>query len=256
MKRPSLSLAVFLLAAGAALAEQGGVRPYLLPADLEAYFKSRYGQVDRVVSRLEATIDGPLGSLRISGRLLPRVVAPGDTPKDRARGVARGFLEQEAVLLDIPDFDEIRETDLRMADDGTASVHYTRSIGSLELPDSNYRIDVEPSGAIRLVSVSLVPVGSDLYRAVKRPTITEDEVRASVLRDLAKPDESAAPIVSAIRKIATWREPYVLWTASGSRGGRPAWSYAFDAFSGKLLRKTCSQAESLVPLPNGRTLCD
>ena len=255
MKRQSLYLAVSLLSAGAALAEQGGVRPYLLPADLEAYFKSRYGQVERVVSRLEATADGPHGTLRIVGRLLPRVVAPGETPKDRARGVARGFLEQEAALLDIPDFEEIRETDLRMADDGTASVHYTRSIGPLELPDANYRIDVEPIGAIRLVSVSLVPVGSELYRAVNRPTITEDEVRASVLRDLAKPDESA-PIVSAIRKIATWREPYVLWTASGSRGRKPAWSYAFDAFSGKLLRKTCSQSESLVPLPDGRTLCD
>ncbi len=39
-------------------------------------------------------------------------------------------------------------------------------------------------------------------------------------------------------------------------GGKPAWAYNIDAFTGKILNKIFTQQESLVPLPPGTTFCD
>lgn len=75
-----------------------------------------------------------------------------------------------------------------------------------------------------------------------------------VERDLRKQDPEAAPRVSELRLAATWRPPYVVWGALGSAGGRPAWGYSLDAFSGKILNKNCTAIN--VAYTPGKTPCD
>lgn len=235
-----------------ALGVTAGGRPYRLPENLEAYFKSRYERIDTLNSRLHETPDGPFGSLYILGSLLPRGFAGGATPVDRARGIAHAFLEQEAALLDITDIGAIKEHEVKAGLDGVQVVSYLR-VGGLELVGMSYRIDVTPGGVIGLVAISLVPVSPDLESKVKHPTIESDDVRAIVVRDLAEdptaPGVVSAPIVKVDRRLAIWREPFVVWVATASRNGLPAWGYTLDAFTGKILQKNCKAIAARASQP-------
>ena len=115
---------------------------------------------------------------------------------------------------------------------------------------------VDADGAIRHVHATLTPVSSDLYWAAKRKTMSKDEVMRIVERELTKSDQKLAPTIREPKLFATWRPPYLVWGASGSLAGNPAWGYNIDAFTGKILNKGCTQAESLVPWPPGKTPCD
>jgi glyoxylase-like metal-dependent hydrolase (beta-lactamase superfamily II) len=61
-------------------------------------------------------------------------------------------------------------------------------------------------------------------------------------------------VVTRSRRLANWREPHVVWAASASRGGLPAWGYTVDAFTGKILQKHCA----VIPVranPPGQSGC-
>src|SRR5258705_5622202 len=200
----------------------GSPRPYKLPPSLLGYFKTRYVNVDdSLIASLQETPDGPRGDIFVSGSFRPAVDAEGKTPEERARKIARAFVDQEATLLDIPDPAEIREMPLTWRDDGTALVHYVRYVGEVQLSEWFLRVEVGADGAITRVHATLSPVSSDLYAALKRKTISKEEVKKILERDLAKPG-SLAPVITEPSLGATWRPPFVIWGAGGSIGLKPA----------------------------------
>jgi hypothetical protein len=250
----SMFLAMLLLGTGGmAQAAPGSLRPYKLPPSLLEYFKTRYGQVDNpLVATLQETPDGPLGNLHLSGRMRPAVSEGGDTPKDRARSIARAFLDQEALLFDITDPAEIGKPAIEMKDDGTAIVDFSRTIGGLPLMDWSIRIQVAADETIARVTANLTPASTALYDAVKRRTISNDEVRRIVARDLGRPGRGA-PKIYQPGLLATWRPPYLVWSAGGSVGAAP-WAYSIDAFTGKILTRSCSAVPARFA--HGVSLCD
>ena len=147
----------------------GNPRPYKLPPSLLGYFKARYVNVDdSLIASLQETPDGPRGDIFVSGKFRPTVDVEGKTPEERARRIARAFVDQEATLLDTPDPAEIREMPLTWRDDGTALVHYVRYVGEVQLSEWFLRVEVGADGAITRVHATLSPVSSDLYAALKR----------------------------------------------------------------------------------------
>lgn len=244
-----------LIASGVAWGELGGVRPYTLPPNLLDYFRARYAQVDSVQSTLEATVDGPLGELRVSGRMSPRVVMGGTTPEERARVTGRAFLDQEAALLDIADPAEIRESGSGLRTEGLATVQYFRYINEMPLLGWYVMLLVEPDGVIRRASATLFPVSNDVYSASKRKTLSQEEIVRIIEDDLRSTDPKVVPRVRETRRVAHWRPPHVQWQAHGSKGGKPAFAYTLDAFTGKILSKGCD-VQTLRPQTPGATVCD
>jgi hypothetical protein len=90
-----------------------------------------------------------------------------------------------------------------------------------------------------LVDVFLVPVASELYHAVTKETITEEEARKIVERDLKAHGSDPRDInVLNIRKMATPTVPYVIWSLDVNVKRKPArWGYTIDAFTGDIREK-------------------
>lgn len=223
-----------------------GASAFSLPSDLTTYFTIRYGQVDRLTSTLEETPHGPCGRLTIEGSLRPKNPPEGPTPENRARGIARAFLQQEAALLGIADLAAIKEREVRILPKEQVNVTYFLEVGGLELWGTHFafRIDLASGGTIVRFSTDLFPVSPELESKLKSPTIPADAARVIVVRDLAAdpptPGIPSEPVVTVSRRFAFAREPWVGWAATAARGGWPAWSYTVDAFSGAVLSKNCT----------------
>jgi len=249
------AVVLVMIASGTVRALPGGVRPYSRPANLTAYFNSRYPQITTVTDQMEATPEGPLGSFSVHGRLVPRVIDGTGTPEDRARAIARAFVLEEAQLLDLVDAAEIRDSPVTYKDNGTAVVHFSRDIGGIPLAGYFIRIEVKVDGAISVAHASLVPSPSDLYAAVRRDPISQDEVRTIVERDLTIPGQPRALTIDEPALGARWQPPYVVWDVHGAVGIKPAWFYSIDAFKGKILSRICT-AVTFREAPPGQSLCD
>ena len=238
-----------------------GGSAFSLPSDLTTYFTIRHGQVDRLTSTLEETPHGPCGRLTIEGSLRPKDPPEGSTPENRARGIARAFLQQEAALLGIADLAAIKEREVRILPKEQVNVGYFLEVGGLEIWGTYFafRIDLASGGAIARFETDLFPVSPDLESKLKSPTISADAAREIVVRDLeADPPASAIPsdpVVTVSRRFAIAREPWVVWGATAARGGLPAWSYTVDAFSGKVLSKHCTVIGIRGGSEPGLTLC-
>src|SRR5262245_50609183 len=236
------------------------VRPYKLPPNLLDYFQTRYGFTGKsIVSTLHETFDGPLGSITVFESLSSPVKNAGGTPEQRVRLAGRALLERETTLLDIADLGEIWEIELRIHDGRKASITYQRTVGGLLLADTHINMRLDHDGTIERFHATLVPVSAELCAAAKRSTISKAEVKAIVHRDLANPGQKAALVIGEPTLGATWRPPYVRWTATGSlRAGKPPWGYWIDAFSGKILAKSCTDHRVYVgpPRPDEASPCD
>jgi hypothetical protein len=234
-------------------------RPYKLPPNLLEYFRVRYGFTGKsIVSTLQETFDGPLGSITVFESLPSLVTSAGGTPEQRVRRVGRAFLENEAPLLDIADLAEIGERELLFHDGGKASITYQRTVGGVLLADMHINMRLGRDGTIEQIHATLVPVSSGLCAAVRRATISKAEVQAIVHRDLAEPGGEAALVIGEPTLDATWRPPYVRWTATGSlKAGKPPWGYWIDAFSGRIMARSCTDRSAYLrpPRPNEPSPC-
>ncbi len=236
--------------------------PYKLPSNLLAYFKSRYEMPeDMIVSTLKETPDGPQGSINVLGRLNAAPPA-GATREERVRSATRAFLEREAAVLDIADLSEIRELSLKFEDDvpqewlrGSSIIHYQRYIGGILLSQNIYRFNLDPAGIIKNFQATLVPVSADLYAAVKREKITEQEARAIVDRDLAElAIQKAGLVIDESTLAANWKAPHVLWDVRGTyeaEHDKVTWYYGIDALSGKIVRRSCATGREYLGAPSG-----
>jgi hypothetical protein len=233
----------------------GRTTPYKLPPNLLEHFKSRYGQVDEsLIANLQETPDGPLGQIDLTGKISTSLDVRGMASDERGRAIARAFIKQEAALFDLDNPGGLVETALAVRDDGITVLHYGRKVGPLPLRGMSIRIEVSEEGAITRVHANLTPVPSALQVAVGRRTIEKDEARKLVEHDLVRGGRKDPTKVGEPALEATWRPPYVVWSARGSVGLKPSWSYDLDAFTGEILNKICTAVN--VRHTPGRTPCD
>ena len=239
---------------------------YTLPPNLLIYFQEKYVDVDDfLISTIQETPDGPLGHINVRGRLAPGIEIEAETREERARAAAWALIENEAELLDIKDLSEIREMDYKTISNGDAVFQYQRFIGEVTLLWVSIRVDVGPDDRITRFYANLVPVSREVYEAEKRENLDEDEIIRIVTEDLTPPAQEAISnptyaeqktpvrIVNA-RKLADWRPPYIIWGVAARKGVKPPWSYTIDAFTGEILKKSCT-AHGIIKQTGG-TLCD
>lgn len=198
---------------------------------------------DDVISEIQQTPNGPSGKLYIMGEnITPKtVMATGDV-KTRARSIAKAFLQEEAVLLGIPNIDETKEMAINVDTSPytnltTTNIYYRRYINNLELENASIQITVGHDEKIKTVIAELIPAPPELYEAVKKTTLTKDEAVNIIKRDLQlnRIDPNGIRKLN-ITKIAIQSQPYVIWRAdvilSTGRFG-----YSINAFTGEIVEK-------------------
>lgn len=231
-----------------------GHKPYKLPPNLQEYLRNKYAHVEEsLVSTIQETPDGPLGSLNFRGHIVPKSPIGGLTPEDRARTAAKAFIADESDLLDIADPAELEEVSSRVDENGVTTVHYIRTINGLPLSGTVIRVDVGPDDAITRFYAMLSPAPPALYEAATRTTLAKEEVVRIVERDL-KHGKKTPVRISNLSTAATWRSPYVVWGATASVESKPAWAYTVDAFTGKILAKGCTAVP--IRADSNATPCD
>ncbi len=242
---------------GASLGVPVDVRPYRLPPNLLEYFREKYPDLveESLTSTLRETPHGPLGSIGLRRGSPARRDVGGAITEERARAASLAFLMEEARLLDIADFAELREDSVKILEEGFAIAHYYRCIGRLRLVGAMIRIHVSTEDKVDYFQASLVPVSPELRLAATMKTLSQEEAIRIVRRDLEfGANGQPIRIVGRPRKVALWRPPYVVWGVGASKPGKPYWGYSVDAFSGGIVSKACS-AHPFIPTP-GVTLCD
>lgn len=199
-----------------------------------------------VTSTLKQTLYGPEGKVHIRGDIASNnaTIAQGiNSREDRARAIARAFMEEEVNLFGITNMEEVREIwiDTFMSpytNLTTINIHYRRYINDLELKDMYIQITIGPDENIRSVNSELVSVPPELYQAVTKKTLSEAEIRRIVVDDI-KTNPAAKKTFKDIggttslelKKVATSSPPYIIWKV------KSVWEYVINAFTGEILEK-------------------
>jgi len=212
--------------------------------NLKQYLVDKYG-IDDVMSSVYQTPNGPKGHLGTFGKISPEPLRmnmkeiPGE--HGRAKAIAKAFMVEEADLLGINDMNEFHESVVKMtiANIDYTGLIYNRFIDDLPLKNARIHFDVGPNDTITGVSADLVPAPPELYAAVKKETLTEDQARKIVQRDLKSAKIAFNPSnMGEFKKFAIPDPPYVIWEV------RDVYIYTIDAFTGEILKK----------VPNWKTL--
>ena len=252
-----------------------GRKPYKLPPNLMQYFKEKYhisgdGLTSNVTSTVQETPNGPLGNLGVSGDIKPpKAAIKGETREERARATAMAFIREEADLFDITNMEEIRETKINTFKAGYSGeqtqIYYGRYIGDLPLSEVYIRIEIGNDEKITAVIATLRPTPPELYEAVKKETLSKEQVIKIIERIWGTPGDASVKVskvrVSNVERVATWRPPYVIWTANASvftdsvHASAADCAFTIDAFTGEILSRIDAR-RYLTYDPNRKSLCD
>jgi hypothetical protein len=214
--------------------------------EVKEYLMEKYKlHKDDVRSEILQTPNGPSGELHINSFekpiTPPNVVVTEGTVEGRARAIAQAFFRDEASFLGITAIDEIREVRINTikGDRGqVTSVHYRRYINNVELENMHIRITVGTEETITNMSANLVAPPLELYEAVRKKTLTENEIRQIIKQDLGATKDLTGMKISEIKKVAIPSPPYIVWTANaGVKSDHGMWGYRIDAFTGEIIKK-------------------
>jgi len=235
------------------------LKTYKLPPNLKKHLQEKYkDQIKEVTSNIQETPQGPRGTLGIMGNIKPKnaemitklkndeatirprkIESVSGAKADHARAIADAFLIDEADLLGLPDLKELREYKIStdMGHDGEyTEIYYTRYIDDLPLDKTYLHIEIGPDESIMYVNATLIPAPPQLYEAVTRKTVTEEEARSIIEKDLMSKKVEAANLVIDIKKYAISSSPYVVWkVAANAKRGRGKWEYVLDALTGRVI---------------------
>jgi len=242
--------------------------------------KERYPDVEEaVISRLEGVIDGPADRIVIRGKIAPPRDVAGAPAEERASRAAIAFIEEEAEILGIKPselkevsgaasqratrtFPGRSEAGLKHkesldtpSDKGARKVSFVQTVAGLPLLGTQLSVDVDEEGSIQRVDGMIRPVSAELREAAAHTMKNRQEVAQLVEKDLLMGHSAEKIHINTdARKLATWREPYVIWAVGASRAGKPAWSYTVNAFTGEILARNCT-ARSFIQV-GSVTPCD
>ena len=215
--------------------------------EVKEYLMEKYKlRKDDVRSEIQQTPNGPSGKLHINSFERPftpqNVVITDTSVQGRVRAIAQAFLKEDVALLGITNMDEIREIriDTTKGREGDyTTVRYSRYIDNLELDGVYIRIDIGPDERIIGVNAEIMPAPPELYEAVKKKTLTEDEIRKIVEDDIKTNPAAKKTLKMAggskslkLEKIAIPSTPYVVWKVKSV-----VWDYTIDAFTSEILEK-------------------
>lgn len=218
------------------MSETGGKRIHL-----KKRLMDKYKEIGEVTSTLQETPHGPSGKLYIHGEMAPDEVPVVEGEHAWERGMAKGFLKQEAAMFGITDMDEIQE---RLVSSSIGyygeitHVHFHRIINGLVLENSYFHITVDAIRNISSVSAGVVPSPPELYEATKKPTLSEDKIIKIIEENLKTSKSKPNFKLNKLEKLAIHAAPYVIWSVDViliDKLGR--WKYRIDAFSGEILEK-------------------
>lgn len=212
------------------------------PQKFKKYVKDKYKQISHAESDVKQTSHGLSGRVFILGNIVPQKKPEIDLSKKpdkhiRARAIAKAFMEDEAALLGITNFEELRESNIG-TDNGFGGeythINYKRYINNINLGDV-LQLTIGPDEYITGIMASLVAIPTEVYEATKKKTISEEEVKSIIEADLEKEyfkrDYKNNKYVKIFNKLVVTKPPYVLWDAFYF------YYYEIDAFTGEILSK-------------------
>mgnify|MGYP001573372968 CR=1 FL=1 len=217
-----------------------------LPANIKNYLKGKYIDIrdDDLSSTLQQTLYGPLGYINIRGDITPKKgldsTIIGEGREERARAMAKAFIEEEKSLLGIANIAELNERLHISKGYGGDYIHlyYQRKIGDIELENATIHVTVGPNDTIIGVSAESIAVSPELYKAVSKKTLGRGKVYRIIRQELkiASGGEDVGMGITKAYKVAIPKAPYVIWKVSVSTVDN-AWNYKIDAFTGEILEK-------------------
>jgi hypothetical protein len=214
--------------------------PHTSVTKFKKYLNDKYKKISDSQSRVIRTAHGPSGSIFVMGDIEPHNVPDllnVKNKQDRARIIAKSFIEDEKSLFGNINPDELREYTLH---DGTLenldylTVYYRRYINGIKLQDSELHITVGKKENIRSFTAELVAVPPEVYEATQKKTLTENEIRTIVEADITEADKrdfDMNNLFTSYEREAIIKPPYVIWRAVY------LYEYEIDAFTGKILHK-------------------
>jgi Zn-dependent metalloprotease len=180
--------------------------------------------------------------MTFSGDIVPKKKVEVDLTKEknrqvRARAIAKAFLDDETDLFGIVNPSEILETTIStekgFGGDYTY-IRYQRYIAGIKLQGAGIQITIGPEETIKLISADLAAVPSEAYEAIKKKTLSKEEIESIMETKLTEEDKSNKDIDKIFKtfvKLALIVPPYVIWEATDT------YFYRIDAFTGAILMK-------------------
>jgi hypothetical protein len=211
---------------------------------IKKYLLSKKYKIDDdiVTNRFYMTPYGPSGRILLTGEIdLKNKPSASSSPEtvdekeNRARGVARAFMLEEADFLGINDIDEIREVKIDY-DFNKTLLYYRRYIDNIPLDEVFIHMDVDSRQSITYLDAELAPTPPELYEAVKRKTLSEKEI-GDILADKLRAegvDVTREPELldyGKYEKVALPDPPYVAWKV------KTMIIFLLDAFTGEILQR-------------------
>lgn len=208
---------------------------------LKKRLTDKYNKVQEVSSTLQVTPNGPKGHLHISGEMKPDKIPVVEGEHSWERGMAKGFLEQEAPTFGIENTDEIQERKVTASVGyygDTTNVYFHRVINGLVLENSDFNVTIDTTRNVSSVSAEVVPAPPELYEATKRPTLAEDKIKRIIESNLKSGNSNPNIKFNRVEKLATEAPPYVIWKVDVIlKDDLGRWRFRIDAFTGEILEK-------------------
>lgn len=247
-----------------------------IPPNIKQYLEDKYVSLDDLPSvTLQMTPYGQqIESIYIRGDITPKDTEKAarfwkakneQTREDKARSLAKAFLEEEADLLGIIDINELYETEVKTNEYNNGiytDIYYVRKIGNIELEKSYINIAMGPNETISAASANIIHVTPELSHAAKKKTLSKEKIYNIIKRDLkrAKPDMPVVLQILETKKVALPKPPYIIWKVRvarvaplkiinspspqsfraplpGEEEPDVGWNYRIDAFTGEILDK-------------------
>lgn len=223
------------------LEDGNGNNPHKSRQQFEQYVKDKYKQIKHAESDVKQTQHGPSGDVWLNGKIVAQRKAEMNLSAlpdrhARSRAIAKAFMDDEPILLGINNPDEFREEKIYTSKGGDGdytNIVYKKYINNIQY-QGGVHITVGPDYVISSVNATLTPASPEVYEATKKKTLTEEEIKAIVDKNLTENemrDFERKKGVMTFRKYAIATPPYVIWETS------KIYTYTIDAFTGNILTK-------------------
>lgn len=224
-----------------------------LPENERKYLSDKYSglRTNSTFSTLKQTQYGPEGDINLMFDIKKgwdSASKNGETREERARSLAKAFIEEEPGLFGVFDIGELKEKRIN-TDKGYGGnytfIKYRRYINNMELMGWQLVIVIGPDETLVGVFGNILAPTPALYQAAAKRTIGKGKIFKIVRDDLKASSESGINVaISEARKEAVVDPPYVIWNVEAksykyAKGGifDWQWEYKIDPFTEEIIQK-------------------
>ncbi|MDO8444580.1 MAG: hypothetical protein Q7T53_00495 [Deltaproteobacteria bacterium] len=224
-----------------------------LPENERKYLSDKYSGLitNSTFSTLKQTQYGPEGTIKLIFDIKKGWDSPnkkGETREERAKSLARAFIEEEPGLFGVFDIGELKEIKVT-TDKGYGGIHthivYHRYINNMELMGWQLVITIGADETVGGVLGNILAPTPALYQAASKRTIGKGKIFKIIRDDLKASSEPGISVaVSKATKEAVVDPPYVIWNVEAksykyAKGGifDWQWEYKIDPFTEEIIQK-------------------